>query len=79
MKYLVKTEAKNNPAFDVFIALQSKYAEFDNIIDVIDYIFKCANFIDSYRVYEIKEIDKVFSEENSTFYIDGKSSQARFN
>jgi len=59
MKYLLKTDLKQNTLNEVSISLKNEFTITNNIRELILHLFNNAAFIESYEIYILQELEPI--------------------
>ena len=59
MKYLLKTDLKQNTLNEVSISLKNEFTITNNIRELILHLFNNAAFIESYEIYILQEFEPI--------------------
>jgi len=79
MKYLLKTDYKQNNTVQLKIALKNTYNIYDSLRNVITYLFENSAFIKSYEIYILQDFEPDNTpNKNNSVMIDSPSAEATF-
>ncbi len=56
--YLLKIKRKKDETQNISIHLANEYIEFENVTEIIKFVYENALFIESYRVFELKNFEE---------------------